>query len=157
MKIKNIIISNFGNIKNQTINTDQNIILLDSNYELISILKWFMNIEMVDSLNTMNSLLNERSTINIDFLDTKNNFVRYSEYQGNKVFNRNFTIGNFATSNLLTDAFSEHFFPQEYSDYTFLDLERGYSDNYLSEYVDRLKNLACDSLMDRPPHNTPTS
>lgn len=157
MNIKKIKISNFGNIQNQTINIDQNIILLDSKEELLTLLKWFMNIEIIDSLNEMNNLLNERSTINIDFVDTKNNLIRYSEYKDDKLFNRNFSIGNFTTSNFLTDAFSEHFFPQEYSDYTFLDLERGYSDNYLAEYVDRLKNLACNSLMDRPPHNTPAN
>ena len=157
MKIKNITISNFGNIKNQTISIDQNIILLDNKYELLTTLKWFMNIEVVDSLNTMNSLLNENSNINIDFVDIKNNLIKYSEYKGDKVFNRNFTIGNFTTSNFLTDAFSEHFFPQEYSDYTFLDLERGYSDNYLAEYIERLKNLVNEAFLDRLPHNTPAN
>ena len=157
MKIKKIKISNFGNIQNQTINIDQNIILLESKDELLTLLKWFMNIEMIDCLNEMNNLLNERSTINVDFVDTKNNLFRYSEYKDDKLFNRNFSIGNFTTSNFLTDAFSEHFFPQEYSDYTFLDLERGYSDNYIVEYVERLKNLVNETFLDRPPHNTPAN
>jgi hypothetical protein len=157
MEIKKIKISNFGNIQNQTINIDQNIILLESKEELLTLLKWFMNIEMIDSLNVMNNLLNERSTINIDFVDTKNNLIRYSEYKDDKMFNRNFSIGNFTTSNFLTDAFSEHFFPQEYSDYTFLDIERGYSDNYIAEYVERLKNLVNQTFLDRPPHDTPSN
>lgn len=157
MKIKNITISNFGNIQNQTINVDQNIILLDSKYELLTLLKWFMNIEMIDSLNEMNNLLNERSKINVDFVDTKNNLIRYLEYKGDKLLKRNFTIGNFTTSNFLTDAFSEHFFPQEYSDYTFLDLERGYSNNYIAEYIERLKNLVNGAFLDRSPHDTPSN
>ena len=153
MKIKKIKISNFGNIQNQTINIDQNIILLESKDELLTLLKWLMNIEMIDSLNAMNSLLSERSTINIDFIDTKNNLVRYSECKGDKVFNRNFTIGNFTTSNFLTDAFSEHFFPQEYSDYTFLDLERGYKNDYIAQYINRLKKWVRESFSNRPPHD----
>lgn len=157
MKIKNITISNFGNIQNQTIDTDKNIVLLDNNNELLTILKWFMNIEMIDSLKSMKSLLNDISTIDIDFVDVKNNLMRYSEYKGDKMFKRNFTIGNFTTSNFLTDAFSEHFFPQEYASYTFLDLENGYSNNYVAEYVERLKNLVNQTFLDRSPHDTPSN
>ena len=87
-----------------------------------------MNIEIINSLNAIYSLSSEHSTINIDFIDTKNNLIKYSKYKVGEFFDRNFTIGNFTTSNFLTDAFSDHFFPQEYSVYSFLDLERGYSD-----------------------------
>ena len=155
MKIKNITISNFGTIKNQTINIENNLVFLNQHHELLTVLKWFMNIEMMNSLKTMQELLNERTTIDVEFVDTQNNRIRYSEYNNGKLFNRTFIIENFKTSNFLTDAFSEHFFPQEYSDYTFLDIESGYRDNYIAEYIERLKNLAQETFFDRPPHDTP--
>lgn len=153
MKIKNITISNFGNIKNQTINTDQNIILLESKDELLTILKWFMSIETIDSFKEMYNLLNERSTINVDFVDTKNNLIRYSEYKGDKMFKSDFSIGNFTTSHVLTGSFSEHFFPQEYANYSFLELERGYKNDYIAQYINRLKKWVRESFSNRPPHD----
>lgn len=158
MKIKNFSISNFGNTEKKAFNVDKNIVFLNQQNELLTVLKWFMNIDLLNSIKEMDKRLTPNSYIQIDFEDNSKNLINFTGFMKDNTFKRAFSICNFKTSNFLTEAFFQHFFPCEYSDYAFLDIDKSYSNILIKNFVNKLTKTTknCKPLGitdDRPPHS----